>query len=72
MDVASGTEHVLSPDIKAAPVARQPVRGLTRTSPTTFVTSIVGVRSDVWLLDGFRSSPTFWERATSAIAFRRR
>jgi hypothetical protein len=72
VDVASGAEHVISPDIMPAPVARQPVRGLTRTSPTTFVASIVRVRSDVWLLDGFQSSPTLWERLTSAIAFRGR
>jgi Tol biopolymer transport system component len=72
VDIGSGTEHVLGPDIMPAPVAGQPVRGITRASPTTFIASIVHVRSDVWLLDGFQSSPTLWDRLTSAVLFRNR
>src|SRR6185369_10073290 len=35
VDVASGVERVLGPDIMPLPVSSRPVRGLTRTSPTT-------------------------------------
>lgn len=72
VDIRSGTEHVHSPDFMPAPVAGQPVRGITRVSPTTFIASIVRVRSDVWLLDGFQPAPTLWDRLVSAVPFRKR
>jgi hypothetical protein len=53
------------------PVSAQPVRGFTRVSPTTFLASIARVRSDVWLLEGFQPPPTFWDRVTAAVSFRR-
>ena len=69
IDIRSATEHVLSPDFMPLPVSAQPVRGFTRVSPTTFLVSIVRVRSDVWLLEGFQPSPTFWDRLVSMVSF---
>ena len=53
IDVRSDKEHVLVADLMPMPVAAQPVRGFTRVSATTFLTSIVHVSSDIWLLEGF-------------------
>jgi hypothetical protein len=44
---------------------------MTRTSPTTFVASIVDVRSDVWLLEGFLPPPSLWDRLASVLPFNR-
>ena len=62
VDVRSGTERVLGPDFMTLPVAGRMVRGITRTGPSTFLASIVQVRSDVWLLEGFLRPQTLWER----------
>ena len=67
VDTRSGAEHVLGPDVMPLPTSSQPVRGLTRVSPTTFLASIVKVRSNVWLLEGFQPVPTPWERLTSVL-----
>jgi serine/threonine protein kinase len=72
IDIRSGAEHVLGPDFMRLPVSGQPVRGITRTSPTTFLASIERVHSDVWLLEGFQSPPTLWDRLASAVSFRKR
>ena len=72
VDIASRAEHVLGPDFMSLPVAAAPVRGFTRISPTTFLTSIVRVRSDVWLLEGFERPPTLWDRLISVVSFRNR
>jgi Tol biopolymer transport system component len=72
VDVRSGAERVIGADFLPVPLASRIVRGMTRTSSTTFVASIVKVRSDVWLLEGFLPPPTLWERLVSAVPFRRR
>ncbi len=71
VDIKSGTEHVLSPNFLPLPVSEEPIRGFTRISPTTFLTSVVKVRSDVWLLRGLQPSSTAWDRWLSTISFRR-
>jgi eukaryotic-like serine/threonine-protein kinase len=53
VDLKTASERVLGADVMPLPVALQPVRGLTRVSPTTFLASIARVHSDVWLLEGF-------------------
>lgn len=53
IDIRSGVEHVLAANLMSMPVAAQPVRGFTRVSARTFLTSIVHVSSDIWLLEGF-------------------
>ena len=67
-DIRTGKEHVLAADLMPMPVAAQPVRGFTRLSPTTFLTSIVHVSSDLWLLDGFKPQPnrSLWDRLRTA------
>jgi Tol biopolymer transport system component/tRNA A-37 threonylcarbamoyl transferase component Bud32 len=70
VDVPSGVERVVSPDFMPLPVAARLVRGMTRTSPTTFRASLVQVRSDVWLLEGFLPAPTLWDRLASVLPFR--
>jgi serine/threonine protein kinase len=72
IDIRSGAERVLGPDVMPLPVSGQPVRGFTRVSPTTFLASIARVRSDVWLLEGFQSPPTLWDRLVSPVSFRNR
>jgi eukaryotic-like serine/threonine-protein kinase len=71
VEIRSGAEHVLGPDVMPLPTSSNPVRGLTRVSPTTFLASIVKVHSDVWLLEGFQPVPTLWERVTSLLIRRR-
>jgi len=53
IDVRSGAEHVLAASLMSMPVATQPVRGFTRVTAKSFLTSIVHVSSDIWLLEGF-------------------
>ena len=76
VDVRSRAEHVLGADVRPLPVAFQPVRGLTRVSPTTFLASIARVQSDVWLLEGFDISSGirdglgalfFWRRTAPTL-----
>ena len=61
IDIGTGLEHVLAPHIMPIPVSPQPVRGFARVSPNTFVTSIIHVTSDIWLLDGFQVPAGRWE-----------
>jgi len=68
VDIRTGAEHLLSENILPLPISQQPVRGFTRVSLTTFITSILHVRSDVWLLEGFQPR-TLWDRLTSLVPF---
>ena len=67
-----GFDDPVSPDFKPLPVSARLVRGMTRTSPTTFMVALVDVRSDVWLLEGFRRPQSLWDRLASAVSFGRR
>jgi Tol biopolymer transport system component len=71
VELRSGTERVLGADIMPLPVAFQPVRGLTRISPTTFLASIARVHSDVWLLEGFDIRPGLRDRLGALFFWRR-
>jgi serine/threonine protein kinase len=53
IDVATGAERVINPDLGVIPPANQPIRGLTRFGSEAVVTSIAGARSDVLMLEGF-------------------
>ena len=72
IDITSRAERVHVPDMLPMPVAYRPVRGFTRMSATTFLTSIVHVTSDIWLLDGVRPGESTWGRLTSRLAGRGR
>jgi hypothetical protein len=54
IDVATGRERVVNPDLGIIPPANQPIRGLTRLGSESVVTSIARARSDVFMLEGFR------------------
>jgi hypothetical protein len=54
VDIATGQERVKS-TLGRVPLASPPVRGFTRMSNRSFATSIVRVRSDIWLLEGFHT-----------------
>jgi serine/threonine protein kinase len=53
IDVATGVERVINPDIGIIPPANQPIRGLTRFGKDAVVTSIARARSDIFMLEGF-------------------
>ena len=60
IDIRSGVERVLSPNMMPMPMSPQPVRGFARLSASTFVTSIVKVSSDIWILEGFEPASGGW------------
>jgi Tol biopolymer transport system component len=60
--IATRAETVYQADILPLPIAFRPVRGFARMSPTTFLTSIVHVSSDIWLLDGVAPRSALWQR----------
>jgi dipeptidyl aminopeptidase/acylaminoacyl peptidase len=60
IDVRSGAEKVIAANMMPLPISNQPVRGFARVSPSTFITSIIRVSSDIWLLDGFDTPRSAW------------
>jgi Tol biopolymer transport system component/tRNA A-37 threonylcarbamoyl transferase component Bud32 len=62
IDVASGTERLLAPDLGAMPQALQGIRGLTIASDRTLATSIASARSDIWMVEGFDRPPSLLRR----------
>jgi len=67
LDVRSRVERVVTPALVPLPIATRPVRGFTRISPTAFLTSIVHVSSDIWLVDGFTLRRTPWDRLKARV-----
>lgn len=61
IDIATGARHTINPDVGPIPQALQPIRGFTRYR-SGFLTSISHVRSDIYLVEGFRLPMTWWER----------
>ncbi len=72
VDIDSRAERVYVAELAPMPVAYRPVRGFTRMSATTFLTSIVHVSSDIWLLDGVQPGASTWTRLTSRFTGRGR
>jgi serine/threonine protein kinase len=62
VDVGTGREQVVAANLGPVPLESHPVRGFSVISAKSVATSIVRVRSDVWLLDGFSSRTGFFER----------
>jgi dipeptidyl aminopeptidase/acylaminoacyl peptidase len=54
LDVASGKETIVNANLGTIPQANQPIRGFSRIRGEGFLTSVARVRSDIWLLEGFR------------------
>ena len=61
-DVESGRLRIVNPALAAVPPANQPVKGFTRMSNGNFATSLVHVRSDIWLIDNFDPPATWLDR----------
>ncbi len=62
IDVASGTERLIAPDLGPLPQAFQGIRGLTLAGDRTLATSIASARSDIWMVEGFERPPAFLSR----------
>jgi Tol biopolymer transport system component len=62
VDVTTGAEHIINANLGEIPPANQPIRGFSRLRDKGFLTSIARVRSDVYLIEGFRLSPSWWNR----------
>ena len=71
VDVTTGEERVLHEDFWPLPISPQPVKGFSRVTPTTFLTSLARVRSDIWLLDGFDWQSTLRERLGALLFWRK-
>jgi serine/threonine protein kinase/Tol biopolymer transport system component len=68
VNVDTLVERVINPDLGPIPHASQPIRGLTLSSPTTIVTSVASVRSDIWVLDGYARPRTVLQRLVPWIS----
>ena len=62
LDMQTGVERVINPQMGAIPQALQPIRGFSRLTTGGFLTSIASVKSDIYLIEGFRLPRTWWER----------
>ncbi len=62
VDVATGAERVINSNLGTIPQANQPIRGFSRLRDRGFLTSIARVRSDIYLMEGFRLPRTLWQR----------
>lgn len=69
IDVRSRAEQVIAANMMPLPVSNQPVRGFARVSSSTFVTSIIRVSSDIWLLDGFDTPRSAWASLKRRFGF---
>jgi len=61
IDVRTGHQRVINPDVGPIRPALQPIRGFSRYR-SGFLTSIAHVRSDIYLIEGFRLPRTKWEQ----------
>jgi hypothetical protein len=71
VDARSGAERVIAANLGTMPQALQPIRGFSRLGNGNFLTSIAHVRSDIYLMEGFRLPATLWERLWPFAAVRR-
>jgi Tol biopolymer transport system component len=66
VDVSSRSERVLNPNLGPVPLSSYPLRGFSRMSSRSVATSILRVRSTVWLLQGFKPPLGLFERLLPA------
>jgi WD40 repeat protein len=62
VDPLTGAERIINRNLGAVPQANQPIRGFSRLRDGGFLTSIARVRSDIYLIEGFRPFDSWWER----------
>jgi serine/threonine protein kinase/Tol biopolymer transport system component len=53
VEVATGHERVITENLGPLPRISGPVRGFSRIDDKTFLTSVVRLKSDIWMLEGF-------------------
>jgi Tol biopolymer transport system component len=70
LDVATGKEVVVNPDLGVIPPANQPIRGFSRAGNQGFVTSIARARSEIWQLEGFNRPEGVLDRWRSVLGWR--
>jgi Tol biopolymer transport system component len=66
-DVGTGRIRIINSSLASMPPANQPVKGFTRMPNGNFATSLVHVRSDVWLIDDFDRPTTWLDRLRSRL-----
>lgn len=62
VDIQSGRQRIVNRNLAPAPPVNAPVKGFTRMSAKSFATSLVHVRSDLWLIDDFQPRTGFFDR----------
>jgi serine/threonine protein kinase/Tol biopolymer transport system component len=62
LDLQTREERVINPRLGAIPQALQPIRGFSRLNSGGFLTSIASVKSDIYLIEGFRLPGNWWDR----------
>jgi hypothetical protein len=66
VDARTGAERVINASLGTVPQALQPIRGFSRLHDGGFLTSTARVKSDIYLIEGFRPLVTLWDRLWSA------
>jgi Tol biopolymer transport system component len=67
VDTRTGHEKIINPNLGVVPRLDLPVRGFSRVGDHAFLTSIVKVTSEIWMLKGFPGPPGLFERWFSRL-----
>jgi hypothetical protein len=67
IDVRTTRERIITPNLGVLPRLYQPVRGFSRVGDNEFLTSVVHVKSEIWMLEDFPGPPTVFERWFSRL-----
>jgi serine/threonine protein kinase/dipeptidyl aminopeptidase/acylaminoacyl peptidase len=62
VDVRSGRQRIVNGNLAPVPPVNAPMKGFTRMSAKSFATSLVRVKSDLWLIDDFQLQSSLWGR----------
>ena len=60
LNIRSGVERVINPDLGVIPPVNQPIRGLSRIGRTSLITSVARARSDIWWYERFSPPAAGW------------
>jgi serine/threonine protein kinase/sugar lactone lactonase YvrE len=71
VDIRSGRRRIINPNLAPVPPVNAPLKGFTRVSDTSFATSFVHVRSDLWLIEDFLPPSSFLDRLRAGRAVSR-
>jgi hypothetical protein len=62
IDVRSGRERIINPHLAPVPPVTPAVTGFSRISESSFATSVVHIRSDIWFIDNLLPRPGTFDR----------